>query len=800
MAGNGTLDVAAMLLLEQALDRPESEREAFIRGQAGIEERVRRRALELLESDKDALGALRTGGARQAAAEADAPPPAISGYRFLEPLGRGGMGTVWRAQRDTGDFDHQVAIKVIKPGILSDSLIDRFRRERQILARLNHPNIAHLHDGGETADGQPYIVMEYVAGQTLRGWLAAAKRPLDARLAMFGQIAEAVGFAHQNLVIHRDLTPNNVLVTPSGQAKLIDFGIARPQTADAEAASASTFSGLSLTPGFAAPERSKGTVANTLSDIYSLGKILELMTGTDDAPELDAISARAAAEQPDRRYAGVGALLEDLARYREGQPVPAFSTARSYRFRKFLRRERMLVVAAAALLVTLVAGLGGTGWAYYRSAIAHAESERRFAQVRDLARFQLFDLYDRLDNVVGNTAARVALTDKAQAYLAGLAASRTSDRALQLETADGFVRLARIQGVAAHPNFGESARASENLRRAEDIYRGLATDGVVAAQAGLARALAYQALNLAHAESKPAESRKAIAGAEAALQAVPTAQRDWEWMLARRVVRLASLEWADLEVDSAMLTRGADALVRDIEEWPADRQQSYEARFDRALTDHFRAIVDYSTGEPEPTRAAVRRYLAADRKFAELERDYPNDPLTLYRRSWNAYYGYGAADRIEDDPTAETLLRQARTSVARLMEIEENDQSLVTFAERLREAQAEFYSNIGRIPEAVALQRAIVADRAAKVGPDRQARSVSDLAYAKAILGTIHRKARDRASACASWGEAERLMAELAGRNALSGYVADLRAGVQANIRRCRAGDPVTAFRPLASP
>src|SRR5690606_5950704 len=245
---------------------------------------------------------------------------------------------------------------------LVEALVERFRRERQILARLNHPNIAHLHDGGETVEGQPYIVMEYVDGRTMREWLAEEKPPLARRLGLFRQVARAVGFAHQNLVIHRDLTPNNVLVTAGDHAKLIDFGIARPQISESDQTAASTISGLSLTPGFAAPERAHGAASNTLTDIYSLGRILALLIEGIDEPELSAIAARAAAAEPGDRYPSVSDLTEDLARFEKNQPITAFSTARSYRFRKLLKREKRLVAATAVILTVLVGGLGATAW------------------------------------------------------------------------------------------------------------------------------------------------------------------------------------------------------------------------------------------------------------------------------------------------------------------------------------------------------------------------------------------------------------------------------------------------------
>jgi tetratricopeptide (TPR) repeat protein len=209
-------------------------------------------------------------------------------------------------------------------------------------------------------------------------------------------------------------------------------------------------------------------------------------------------------------------------------------------------------------------------------------------------------------------------------------------------------------------------------------------------------------------------------------------------------------------------------------------------------------VIRQNEATPASLRESVSRYLSADRLFGAVEARFPNDPLVLYWRGWNAYYGYAAAATREDNVQADALLEQARSSVEKLLKVEEADQSLVTFAERLREAQAQSFANTGRFAEAIALQRRILAGRQAKLGPDRRARSLSDLAYGYAVLGGIYRQAGQREGACRSWVEAEKLMAELASKEALSNYVGLMRPGVTGNIARCRAGAPVEAFAVLA--
>lgn len=268
-----------MELLERSMDAPEDERQAFIRAATSARSEVIARALTLLKAEQRSVADLATGGARlsDGGHDDENSPDRIGAYRILRLLGRGGMGSVYLGKRDADNFEHVVTIKLIKQKLLSESLIARFQRERQILARLNHPHIARLYDGGETQAGAPYIVMEYVDGLSLAEWLAEERPDLARRLDLFAQIYDAVSFAHQNLMIHPDLTPGNVLVSAGDQAKLIDFGIARPQAEDDDQADASTLSGLSLTPGYSVPERALGQAANTLSDICIAIKRLEAL-------------------------------------------------------------------------------------------------------------------------------------------------------------------------------------------------------------------------------------------------------------------------------------------------------------------------------------------------------------------------------------------------------------------------------------------------------------------------------------------------------------------------------------------
>jgi serine/threonine-protein kinase len=321
----------------------------------------------------------------------------LGAYRVTRRIAEGGMGTVFEAQRTDDVFAKRVAVKVCKATLLGEAIRDRFRRERQILARLEHPHIARILDGGTTEEGSPYFVMEYVEGLPLDKYVEERRLGLEERLRLFCDVCEAVAFAHRNLVVHRDLKPSNILVDAEGSVKLLDFGIARVLAEDAEGAPEKTRTQFrAMTPEYAAPEQVRGDPVTTATDVYALGVVLyELLTGrrpyrvTGDGPseweraileqearrpsahsqgelrrwlrgDLDWIVLKALQKEPERRYASAEALATDIHRHLHGLPVSARGDALMYRALKFLRRHRAGAAAAALVLLSLIAGLVGT--------------------------------------------------------------------------------------------------------------------------------------------------------------------------------------------------------------------------------------------------------------------------------------------------------------------------------------------------------------------------------------------------------------------------------------------------------
>lgn len=440
-------------LFAAALERPADERTAFLRASCGQDPSLYHEVLALLASDTEAASVLGESATDFAApllpglqealgSETDLPAGARVGpYRIEGLLGRGGMGRVYLAERADGAFEKRVALKVVKRGMDTDEVLARFRRERQLLAGLDHPHIARLLDGGATEDGRPYLVMECVEGEPITAYADRHRLPLDARLALFEQIAEAVAYAHRNLVVHRDLKPSNILVTEDGQAKLLDFGIAK-LLGDDDAAH--TREGLRLlTPEYAAPEQVRGEAVTTATDVYALGVLLyELMTGRRPCdlagpgllarerallhaepprpsaalvpeaaaarattPErlrrrlngdLDTIVLKALRREPERRYASVGALREDLRRAQRGLPVEARPESALYRAGKFVRRHRLGVAAATAFVLLLAGSVVALGLQQRQTARERDRAEAARARAEQTAGF-LEGLFDAAD-------------------------------------------------------------------------------------------------------------------------------------------------------------------------------------------------------------------------------------------------------------------------------------------------------------------------------------------------------------------------------------------------------------------
>jgi serine/threonine protein kinase len=442
-------------------------------------------------------------------------------WRVVRELGRGGMGVVYLANRADEQFKQLAALKVLRGDFQEQEVLSRFRHERQILAQLSHPNIATFFDGGSTPQGEPYIVMEYIEGEPLHAYCDAHNLSVRDRIGLFRQACAAVQYVHQNLIVHRDLKPGNFLVTADGTLKLLDFGIAKILQSDpfANTIDVTVAGQVIMTPGYASPEQVRGQPVTTVSDVYSLGVVLyELLTGsgpyrvtssaihelaraicetdpekastaigkpgTDPAeisrhrstdPErlrrvlrgdVDNILRKAMQKEPARRYSSAELFSEDLRRYLDDLPVSAHEDSLSYRAQKFVRRHKIPVAAAAVAAISLVAGAGVALYEAHVATRQRALAERRFQDVRSLATTFLFDVHDSIQNLPGSTPARALIAKTGTEYLDRLAAESRTDPSLQLDIAEGYLRVGDVEGNPFVANLGNTKEALKDYRKA----------------------------------------------------------------------------------------------------------------------------------------------------------------------------------------------------------------------------------------------------------------------------------------------------------------------------------------------
>jgi serine/threonine protein kinase/tetratricopeptide (TPR) repeat protein len=535
-----------------AAELPEAERGPFLDRTCGADTDLRREAESLLATETESphdIAAVIQGAATSLFDDHAMAGVRFGAYRIEREIGRGGMGAVYLASRADEEFKKRVAIKLVKRGVDTDAVLKRFLQERQVLAGLDHPNIARLLDGGTSPDGRPWFALEYIEGKPIQAYCAEKGLSVRGRCELFLRVCVPVSFAHRNLVIHRDLKPANILVTADGEPKLLDFGIARLLSLEPGENTVGLISDNAkpLTPAYASPEQIRGEPVNTATDVFSLGTVFfQLLTGlppdrNESRPsereiekpsavagtpalrkalegDLDNIVRMATREEPERRYQSVDQFSEDVRRYLAGLPVMARQASVLYRSGKFLRRHRFGSMAAAAVVIAMAAGLGATLWqarvaqasrqaaeeqrgdadrqrlraeaesresvmARRRAEAEHAESElqktaaqteralaeRRFDQVRELARKFTEDVHDAIVPLAGSTPVRKMLVETGLRYYDSLAAEASGNQGLLEEIAGGYVRLGDAQGNPYNANLGDRPGAMASYRKAEAL-------------------------------------------------------------------------------------------------------------------------------------------------------------------------------------------------------------------------------------------------------------------------------------------------------------------------------------------
>ncbi|HVF72781.1 MAG TPA: protein kinase [Chthoniobacterales bacterium] len=456
-----------------------------------------------LEAVAEDMSGIRRGDGAAAVGEL------LGDYELVREIGRGGMGTIYLARRADEEFEKEVAIKILKRGTDTEEVLRRFRAERQILAQLEHPNIARLIDAGTSPEGLPYFVMEYVDGVPITRFCDASALNVRQRIELYLKVCGALHFAHQNLVVHRDLKPGNILITSNGEPKLLDFGIAKLlSSTSADFVQTTIQNQQRFTPAYASPEQIRGDPVTTASDVYSLGGLLyHVLTGApphrfesehpsptemfrvivEKEPrrasavaskggnsnsesrnpkllegDLDNILGKALQKEPGQRYSSVTEFADDLRRHLEGRPVRARLPTVGYRAGKFIARNKLGAAGAVLLLLTLIGGIVSTTW-------QARKAERRFADVRKLAHAVVFDYHDLVMPLRGSTPVRERLVKDALEYLDNLAREAGNDAGLLREMATAYDKIGRVQGNAYFSNLGDIEGSLKSYRRSLEI-------------------------------------------------------------------------------------------------------------------------------------------------------------------------------------------------------------------------------------------------------------------------------------------------------------------------------------------
>lgn len=496
-------------IFQEAIDTPEEVRELLIEARAQGDAQLVLEVRLLLRACREEEEAERCGRLRIAKEPDPVLRKRFGPYELDKLIGRGGMGAVYLAHRADGQFKQEVAIKFIDLPLPTAVFRERFRQERQILAELQHPYIARLHDGGITPEGDLYLVMEYVDGRPIHRYCEERQLSIPERLGLFLHICEAVQFAHQHFVVHRDLKPDNILVAADGTPRLLDFGTAKLTSPTIERLDSSlTREGYrSYTPQYASPEQILGGTITAATDTYSLGVLLYyLITGTmpyelkeltvgemirvicETPPrkpehqagsqrkldaDLEAILMKALRKEPQDRYRSAELLASDVHAYLARQPVSARKGGFQYRAVKFVRRNRLSLSVGSLLILSLLVGITGILWQSHLTKIQRRKAEARSADLRQLSNSLLSELNQAIRDLPGSTGAQKLLVSRVLDHLDRMAVDAGDDRRTQLDLASAYVQIGQVQGDGYFQNMGDTSGALADFDKAIAIAKPL---------------------------------------------------------------------------------------------------------------------------------------------------------------------------------------------------------------------------------------------------------------------------------------------------------------------------------------
>lgn len=752
--GSSLLERDALLLFAAAIELTGEARARLVDEHCASNDALRARVHRLIAADEACETSLadpdatRIGGLAGGAPVL--PPPTIGVYDLVELIGSGGMGSVYRARRNDGLFEQSVAIKFIRPRSGKLLLAPYMDAERRLLARMAHPGIARILDGGTTSNGLHYLVMELVNGRPLDQYVNMVGPALPARVALVRDVCDAVAHAHQNLVLHCDLKPANILVTATGDTRLIDFGVARGQ--DMDDARREGF-----TQGYSSPQRLAGLPAVTADDVYALGVVLRSVA-PEGPLDLQAIIRRATAQAREDRYASADALRDDLNRWLQHKPVLAMGSNWRYATGRFVHRYPWRVASALVALLTLIAALLTIATLYSRADTARREAETRFAEVRALANFMLFDLDGQLESIPGTTRARRELVERGQRYLDTLAGTARDNTALRTEVARGLTRLGEVQGVPGRAHVGEPGAARASLQRAEALLLAPGNDDGWAHRRDLARAQYLLALIYGSADN---DAEHQLAKAREAERNASTAA----------TLASASTATAAERADLDLLLLGTRLVQADAFKFKNDMaaaaalQAGEEARL-RALPDAVKHAMafDYQVARPALLLGDSLWYLhryddavvAYRRAIDHFERALAQTPADrrVLNGAVNGYWSLSGAMLDVGRPAAEALavIDRGAAIAERLLTLDPDNLDANRMLGVVLNQRALILSKLGRHPEAIAIAQARLgsAENRLRQAPD-DAERARDRASTLRTLAELHEAAGERKPACSTW-------------------------------------------------
>ena len=781
-------------ILEDAVEMPTEGRIEFVADACGEDLELKAEVVSLL-NELAAAEALETRAVDHVGpAEDKLIGTKIGNYRLDQLIGSGGMGRVYLAERADGAFEQKVALKLIKRGLDSTEIQRRFVTERQILASLKHPNIAHLIDGGTTDDGLPFLVMEYVEGTPLIAYADAGDLALDQRLDLFREVCAAVSFAHQKLVIHRDLKPANILITRDGKAKLLDFGIAKLVKTEGDVTRTQTFA---FTPDYASPEQIRGEDLSTSTDIYSLGVILyELLTGSrpfkfddknigeiiqtasnttpaapsvttqrsktkDQRPlnaDLDNIVLKALQKEPERRYSSVEQFSEDVARYLKGLPVFARPDKWTYRAEKFAKRNRLFVGATALAFVILFVGIITTAYQARKANIEREKAEARFNDVRALANSFMFEINEEI--MRSPVKARELLVARALEYLDKLAAESAGNIELKSELATAYEKIGEIQSELFRPFAGKTSEAALSQQKALALRQEINAERPSAKNA-LDVAVSHQSVgNVLMTSGKIGEAREhyrqsvdvmkqLVAGDPQNVDTRRQLARSYA-MLGQSIVRSGALGDALADYESSL------AIYRELS---AEDPENNRARRSVGIVLSYIAFVKKEMGRTQEAFEDYKQWLDIEKELAIRD---PNN-IDFRHDLSGAHIWYGVIlSEMGNIPEAQGNFREAIDIQTAILAA---DKESVGVAYSLADAHLEFGKAMARNNLAdVAIEHltlALASYRSIFAKDKENLMMLHRIANAQRFLGDAHVQKNDRARAAENYEQAHAVFVQL---------------------------------------